>query len=110
MALMKVIAAGAGLENIIDVAVPLALSDDSTTISDVTLTGGGSIAIEVDTAFASAGALTAALADSLIPLVEAGINDPYSIPVLDEVLIPSTWDRKYMAAQSAFKIVDYTIS
>ena len=108
MALMKVVAAAAGQENIVDLDIPLVLADNTTTVTDITI-ASGTLSITVDTAFASAAALTAAANASLINLVEQSINDPYHIPVLEEIEVPSTWERKNMHAQTVYKIISYTI-
>ncbi len=110
MALMKIIALD-GSENIVDVDIPLVLADNATDAVDIDITGGTqTLTITLAEAFDSAGAATAATNSMLIAKVEEAVNDPYHIPVLSEILDPATWDRKNMAAQTAYLISEYAIT
>ena len=110
MALMKIIALD-GSENIVDVDIPLVLADNATDAVDIDISGGTeTLTITLAEAFDSAGDATAATNSMLIAKVEEAVNDPYHIPVLSEILVPATWDRKNMAAQTAYLISEYAIT
>tara|TARA_R100000742_G_C4275468_1_gene95955 strand:+ start:117 stop:449 length:333 start_codon:yes stop_codon:yes gene_type:complete len=110
MALMKITALD-GSENIVDVDIPLVLADNAVNAVDIKITGGTQdLTIELNDDFASDAEATAAVNSMLIAKVEEAVNDPYHIPVLSEILDPATWDRKNMAAQTAYLIAEYTIA
>ena len=110
MALMKITALN-GSENIVDIDLPLALTDNADDKVDIAISvGTETLTITLNEAFASDAAATAATNSTLIAKVEEAVNDPYHIPVLSECLVPSTWDRKYMAAQTVYLISEYAIA
>ena len=111
MALMKIVDIN-GNENIVDVDVPLSIADNSVTETDIQITGGTeTLTIEVPAgSFAAAADLTSAAADELIVKIEEGVNDPYHIPEMTAVDVPTEWERKNMHAQDVYQIEGYTIT
>jgi len=88
MALIKMMA-NDGTTEIVDIKVPVQYSVvPAVTGATVELaTGATTVAITVDPDFASIADATASMTDGLNAAIEAGVADPYKIPVLSNFAV-----------------------
>ena len=88
MALMKFVSEATSEEIIADVVVPLALTNEAVGGIDVELQNPtATLTISLTDDFAAAADTLAATNSALNEAVEAGLNDPYNIPTVSELLV-----------------------